>query len=266
MRAALVTEYRKLVTTRMWWILLACMAAAMVFLAAVLGFALTTEPAGGAAAGQPMSDVDVAHSLYSLAVSLGYAFPLIVGAMMVTGEFRHQTLTPTLLADPSRTRLLVAKLVTGLGAGLVFGVVGTAVSVATGAGVLAMRGHPTLVADDQVLRGIGLGIVAMALWAAVGVGFGAMLRNQVAAIVVILAFNQIVEPLLRIGLAQWTATAGIPRFLPGAAGDAAAGGSLSAAAGTSSLLSWWQGLLVLVGYAAVLTALGRWTTFRRDVT
>ena len=41
MRAALVTEYRKLVTTRLWWILLLAMAVYMAFLAAVLGWGVS---------------------------------------------------------------------------------------------------------------------------------------------------------------------------------------------------------------------------------
>ena len=41
MRAALVTEYRKLVTTRLWWILLLCMAVYMAFLSAVLGWGIS---------------------------------------------------------------------------------------------------------------------------------------------------------------------------------------------------------------------------------
>ena len=54
MRAALVTEYRKLVTTRLWWILLLCMVVYMAFLSAVLGWGISqgggmasTGPDGG---------------------------------------------------------------------------------------------------------------------------------------------------------------------------------------------------------------------------
>ena len=45
MRAALVTEYRKLVSTRLWWILLLAMVVYMAFLAAVLGWGISQ--AGG---------------------------------------------------------------------------------------------------------------------------------------------------------------------------------------------------------------------------
>ena len=41
MRAALVTEYRKLVTTRLWWILLLAMVVYMAFLSAVLGWGVS---------------------------------------------------------------------------------------------------------------------------------------------------------------------------------------------------------------------------------
>ena len=57
----------------------------------------------------------------------------------------------------------------------------------------------------------------------------------------------------------------VAAFLPGAAGDALAEGSIYSLMSPGSLLTWWQGALVLLGYAAVLTVVGRLTTFRRDL-
>ncbi|MGO7984167.1 hypothetical protein ACC691_40745, partial [Rhizobium johnstonii] len=36
--------------------------------------------------------------IYGFAVSVGYVFPVLLGALATTGEFRHETLTPTFLA------------------------------------------------------------------------------------------------------------------------------------------------------------------------
>jgi ABC-type transport system involved in multi-copper enzyme maturation permease subunit len=107
--------------------------------------------------------------------------------------------------------------------------------------------------------------VALVLWALVGVGFGSVLTNQVAAIVVLLAFTQFVEPILRLLLAQFDATEQLSKFLPGAAGEAIAGSSLYVSSGLAQLLVPWQGILVLLGYALVLVGIGRLTTFRRDI-
>ena len=273
MKAALVTEYRKLVTTRLWWVLLLCFAAYMVFLGAMMAFVMT-DPAqqGGMSGGlggdapPPMDAKTVARTVYTLAPSLGYVFPAIVGALSVTTEFRHKTLTPTFLAEPRRTTVLGAKLLASLPVGLLFGIVGTVSTVIGGAAVLAIKGEPTFLADASVLRSLGLCILVLAVWCMLGVGFGTALPNQVAAIVVLLAFTQFVEPLLRILLALSDTTAGIAKFLPGAAGEAATGGSFYASSGLGDLLPWGVGLAVLVAYGVGLSLLGRATTIARDVT
>lgn len=269
MRAALITEYRKLVSTRMWWVLAVVMAGYMLFLGAVMAFSLTfgADQAGSADIGTPalLDQAGVVTSVYTLAVALGYVFPVLVGAMSVTGEFRHQTITPTLLAEPRRTVVLGAKMLAGLPVGLVFGVLGTACTVAGGAAVFALMDADPMLTDPEVLRTIALSAVALTLWALVGVGFGSVLTNQVAAIVVLLAFTQFVEPILRVLLGLWESTAGISKFLPGAAGEAIAGGSLYASSGIAELLPSWQGAVVLLGYAVGFAAIGRLTRFRGDI-
>lgn len=271
MIAALRTEYRKLVTTRMWWVLLVVMAAYMAFLGGAMAFSFTvpgaTEPMNGGLAPAPLlSQEDVARTVYTLAPSLGYVFPVIMGALAVTGEFRHMTITPTFLTEPRRGVVLAAKLLASLPVGLAFGLVGTAATVGGGAPVLALRDHPTFWNDPAMLRTFGLSVLALTVWCMVGVGFGTVLTHQVAAIVVLLAFTQFVEPILRLVLGAVEPLSGISPWLPGAAGEAITGSSLYASSGLSTLLPWWQGLLVLVGYGLVLAAIGRWTTWRRDIT
>ena len=114
MNAALRTEYRKLVSTRLWWILLLSMAAYMAFLAAIMAFALTQDSAaltGGGPGGQPgtlLTPGAGARPIHNRASSLGRAFPVIVGGLAMTCEVRHHNITPTLLADPRLTALLTA--------------------------------------------------------------------------------------------------------------------------------------------------------------
>ncbi|WP_341359036.1 ABC transporter permease [Georgenia sp. M64] len=272
MRAALVTEYRKLVTTRLWWVLLASMAAYMAFLAGVMAFALVQDPesiggAPGAGPGAPMAPEQVAGTIYTLATSLGYVFPVVVGALSMTGEFRHQTITPSLLAEPRRTVLLGAKMLSCVVVGLLFGLVGTGATVGAGAATLALLGEPTYLSDPAVLRSAGLSVLALAVWTVVGVGFGTWLTNQVVVIVVLLAFTQFVEPVLRLVLGQFAWADGISKYLPGAAGEAITGSSFYADSGMAAgLLPSWAGLLVLLGYAVLFAVLGRLTSLRRDIT
>jgi ABC-type transport system involved in multi-copper enzyme maturation permease subunit len=274
MGAALRTEYRKLVTTRLWWVLLLAMVAYMAFLAAVLAYTLLQDPTAGAGSftgaepGQtpPLPPEVLASTVYTLATSLGYVFPVIVGALAMTGEFRHKTITPTLLAEPRRTVVLVAKMVSSIAVGLLFGVVGTAATVGAGAATLTLLGEETALSDADVLQSIGLSVLALTVWTMVGVGFGTLLTNQVAVIVVVLAFTQFVEPLLRLVLGQLDWTEGVSKYLPGAAGEAITGASFYASSGLGAdLLSSAQGLLVLLAYAVVFAALGRLLTLRRDI-
>ncbi|TPX04398.1 hypothetical protein FJ656_12100 [Schumannella luteola] len=164
--------------------------------------------------------------------------------------------------------MLGGKVGAGLIWGVVFGVVGVAASVGVGALVLQLTGvHPDLGSADNLAL-IARAAIAMALWAVVGVALGVLLPNQVAVIVVVLAFTQFLEPLLRLAANFWEWTAAIGRFLPGAATDALVGSSIYAliAGGAADALEWWQGGLVLGGYAVLFLAIGGLTTWRRDVT
>lgn len=262
------SEFRKFLSTRLWWIMAVTFAGYMVFLAAMMAFAFSADtnasvegPEGTlAAAGQ-----DIADAVYSLAPTMGYVFPLIVGAIGVSAEFRHQTITPTLLAEPRRTRLVIAKLLSIIPIGAVMGLIGTIAAWATGAGVLALTGTETFAFSTETLELLARSVVALTIWAMVGVGFGMALTNQVVSIVVVLGFTQFVEPILRTLLATNDDLAPVSKFLPGAAGEAIAGGSMYNLMTPTGTLDGWQGALVLAAYGIVFAVLGRLTTFRRDI-
>ena len=272
MTSALRSEVRKMATTRAWWITALVMFGYMLVLAAIMAgtFILGTRTSDSSGAilpgGTPVLDPrDIASSVYTLGVSLGYIFPAVLGVMAVTSEFRHRTITPTLLAEPRRTVVLSAKLVAVLPYAIVVALAGVAGTVLGGALTLAILGEPTFLTDSTMLRVILLSVIALVIWALVGVGIGSVLTNQIAAIVVLLVFTQFVEPLVRLLLAQFDATATLSKFLPGAAGEAIVGSSLYTSSGLAQLLQPWQGVLVLLTYALVFVIVGRLTTFRRDV-
>ena len=267
MKNALRTELRKITTTRTWWILALVMLGYMVVMSAIMAasfvFGMRAEPTSS----DPMvlDPQSIASSVYTLAVALGYIFPAVLGAMVVTSEFRHRTITMTLLAEPRRTLVLGSKLAAVLPFAVVVALAGVLGAVLGGATTLAVLGEPTFLGDPQMQKTIALSVAALVIWALVGVGFGSVLTNQVAVIVVLLVFTQFVEPLLRLLLAQFEATEMLSKFLPGAAGEAIAGSSLYVSSGLAELLSSWQGALVLLGYAVAFTVIGRLTTFRRDI-
>ncbi|WP_323793797.1 ABC transporter permease [Nocardioides sp.] len=264
MRSALVAEYRKLRSTRMWWILLLVMAGYLAFLAAVIAFSLNAEGAGTPGV-PPASGVQAASIVYSLINSIGYVFPLVVGSLMMTTEFRHGTVSQSWLVEPRRSVFLGAKLVAAVPLGLLYGVVAACAVVAGGAPVLAGIGEGAFLGEQDVVEVLVFGALVIAVWAVIGVAFGAVVTNQVAAIVVIIGFTQLVEPIARIGLGSVDALAPVAAYLPGAAADAVMGASFFVDAGGGELLSRGAGLAVLLAYALALGVLGRATTLRRDL-
>ncbi len=265
--AGVRAEISKVTSTRLWWILLVGMAGYMAFLAAVLGFSLVAGGSAGLsdAPVNALAPLDVALSVYTLAPTLGYVFPLILGALAMTSEVRHRTVTSTYLGQPRRGLVVLAKLIVQCALGALVGVAGVLATLATGATVFAIAGEPTMLGSSQVWASAGWSVVALAAWSVIGVGVGTLISNQVAAIVAILAFTQFVEPILRVALSAVGSLAEIAKFLPGAAAEALVGSSLYSASGMLDLLSRGQGGVVLLGYAAVLAVCGALTTVRRDV-
>jgi len=166
--------------------------------------------------------------------------------------------------------VLAAKTITMFAGGAGFGVVALLASVGVGAAAMNAFGVDPLLADAGTWALIGRTVLAMALWAIVGVGLGALVPSQVASVVIVLAFTQFVEPLLRFAsmFVEWTASIG--KFLPGAASDSLVGASVFTVAlppgATAATLDWWQGGLVLLVYAAAATIGGYVVSWKRDVT
>ncbi|WP_308466901.1 ABC transporter permease subunit [Rathayibacter soli] len=270
--AGLKAEFAKVLTTRMWWILAIVLFAYIALISGGLGAlfgAISTgkiTPRGGGGGGLPHFGA-LAPLIYSFATSVGYVFPVLLGALATTGEFRHQTLTPTFLTNPRREQVLEAKSLSSLVVGVAYGVVALLASVGAGSAALSIFGIDTALGDSNTWALFGRALIAMALWAAIGVGLGTLIPNQTAAIVIILAFTQFVEPLLRLAASFSDVTASIGKFLPGASSDALVGFSFfTIQTPDAQSLDWWQGGLVLLGYALILTVIGYYTTWRKDVT
>lgn len=261
---AIKAEFRKLFTTRMWWIL----ALVMLSYLAVLSFgmaSLFTLVGGDDLAG---AEREIAIMVYSLASPLGYVFPLLIGSLLFTGEYRHKTITSSLLVAPNRSVLLAAKLVVGLIVGALFGVVAVLAVVSASAPLFSMLGEGAYLGETQVLQMFLATVVVFMLWSMLGVALGGFIVNQIAAIVVILAVTQFIEPILSVGLMFWDAGAKFGRFLPGSAGGSVVGESfmgMDPGMATAETLTRVEGALVLLVYIAFFAILARIITLRRDV-
>src|SRR5690606_32494694 len=117
----------------------------------------------------------------------------------------------------------------------------------------------------DILVLLGMSVVVMTIWAVLGTAIGSVLTNQIAAIIVILAFTQFVEPIARIALGAWDLTSDVAKFLPGAAADAVLGASFYAQDASTDLLSRGAGAAVMLAYIVVFALIGRYVTLRRDI-
>ena len=269
--AATRSETTKVFSTTAWWILAIVLVVYVGSTAAGLAFVFGASASGdlpGATNTPPIPADGLAAVIYSIGGSVGYVFPLLIGTLMVTTEFRHQTLTPTFLATPKRGTVLWAKLVAGIVIGAMYGIIAVVSAAAPAAGILAGLGLDAELGSGDTWALFARSVLALMLWTLVGIGVGTLVRNQVVAIVLVLAFTQFVEPLLRLagGFVDWLAE--VTRFLPGAASDALIGASIYnvMGAGGGSILEWWHGGVVLLAYALVLLLIGHIASWTRDVT
>ena len=267
-------EIRKLTGTRAWW-LLSLVLFSYVVLIAVL-FAIMFSSIGdliGEQGGFALNSLASAQLVYSASTSFGYAIPLILGGLAVTAEVRHRTLVHTFAAEPRRGIVLLAKLSVLFVAGVLLGVVGLLASAGVGALTISLTGGDPMLGAPEVWGLFGRSLLTMGLWGAIGVGLGALVRSQAAVIIIALAFTQFVEPILRMVAGLWDWSAGIGRFLPGAAGDALTGTGLMSDLGsldptmemaTVPPLEPWAGGLVMLGYVVVLAGAAWLTRWRAD--
>ncbi|MGD9751936.1 MAG: ABC transporter permease [Acidimicrobiia bacterium] len=257
-------ELLKIRTTRAWWALLIGVALATAGFVALQGVIALLGPETTGAPTGDVQDPATVRAIYVAGIGTAYLFALALGVLSSSGEFRHHTITATLLAAPDRVRVVVAKAVAVAGYGLLYGAAAVVVGIAVGVPFVLGGGGAARLTSDGVPRSLVLAVLAVALWGLVGLGVGTLIRNQVVALVVTIGVAWIAEPLLAVGLNALDVGA-VARFLPSQATAALASPAATANGLTISLLPWWAGALVLLGYALAAGALGAVTTLRRDI-
>lgn len=179
---------------------------------------------------------------------------VILGIVSSAGEYAHNTIGHTFLVSPRRERVVAAKVVAGALTGLALALVGLATSFLLTAIWIAGKSLPSQLGSREVLLVVPGVLAAGAIAAVIGVGFGALLRRQTAAIVLTLVWLLVGEPLM--------GAAGVQRYAPGHVIAAV----VDAGRSSSELLHFWPGTLLALAYAAVLAALGTLTVQGSDIT
>jgi ABC-2 type transport system permease protein len=185
-------------------------------------------------------------------------FTLMLGVLSITTEFRNGSIASTLLVEPNRVRLLAAKLVAVIVAGALIGLLTSGIALILGAAILPGRDYSLGLSDSDVVELLAGTTAACAVMAMVGVGIGALVRSQTPAIVGILVYLFVVEPLLT--------------FLISGSEQYVLGSALSEITGTGDVsgiddpLGQIPGGLLLLGWAALFAVLGALAMQARDVT
>jgi ABC-2 type transport system permease protein len=232
-RVLLKAEILKLRTTRTF---LALVAAALVL--SLLVVVLT------AILGDNFTEKDV-KSLFT--ADFTGLFILLLGVMGMAGEWRHRTITGTVLAAPDRLRLLAAKVLAYAAAGAVLSLIVTLTIMLVGTIILSARGETTIGVGD-LADVFWRNLLVAALLGALGVCIGGLLRNQVVAIVGILLFAFVVEPTL-FGLAP-----DVAKFMPTQGAPSGIVHVDPFTDDTSNLLAPGVALLVMLGWIGLFFA------------
>jgi ABC-2 type transport system permease protein len=204
-----------------------------------------------------LSPHDNQIKVLGVGTAIGVLFASLQGAISMTGEIRHGLIRPTFLATPNRARVIGAKAAVSALAGVALGLLAETLTAGLAAAGLGARGiHNELTGGDYAQLVAG-GALAAGLFAAIGVGVGALVRNQVAALVGLCVWLLFVEPVLLGDVPS------VAKFAPGASAGAIAGAIQTQIA--SNLVAPALGVVLLVAYVAAASAAGSIATTRRDV-
>jgi ABC-type transport system involved in multi-copper enzyme maturation permease subunit len=294
-------ELLKLRTTNMWWIFLLC-SLAFTGLALLINieqarselntpeFVRSEPPAG-------MSDEDKAQflqdqqgeidriaqahtaaglakfavNIYTSGQFFGLLMVMLMAILLITNEFYHQTATATFLATPKRTRVIVAKLITGAAMALMFWLVSTVISVIAGALFFNAKGLSNSLGNWTAQQGLLLNLLVYALWAVFGIGIGVLIRSQIGATITAAVLYTVgtyaalaVLALIRAYLIKedWVLESAV--YIPPLASQHIIG-TLAGQVGDTHLPPRWAGTVVLVGWAVVLGTIGTLITRKRDI-
>ena len=241
-------EWLKLRTTQVWfWLLLASVAVSV--LAAVAGLA-----------SDDVRKPDGVATMFANANG-GLAVAFVLGILGITTEFRYQTFTPTVLGTPSRWAVVAAKLLTYALVGVGYAAIGIAVQLAIAAPWLSSNGIEFDLGGEVGTVLLGL-VVVFGLFAVMGVGVGALLRNQILAVSVGLVFllliNNVIGAIPGVRSAfPYTPEGAMIAILYPVGNNGPEGVDLLSTAG---------GVIVLLLWALIPAAAGAAISLNRDIT
>lgn len=198
------SEIHKLTTTRMPWafVLVLAVIASITATAIVFG----TDADGSKAF---ISTTDDQRSLLAFASNAMMVAGLF-GAIASAREYSHNTVVPTFLIAPRRTRTTLAQQGAIVLGGVILGVVGGAFTIAGAVIALAMIDRSFLLSSGDVTRLIAACAFAGGMGALLGAGVGELVRNAGGAVVAAVLLLLVIPPVavqLSPDVASWVPSA-----------------------------------------------------------
>jgi ABC-2 type transport system permease protein len=283
MTRLLRSELLKIRTTNTWWLfglgsilmtglaLLANCYQAHIYLNEKLTI---PSDASAAQAQQLRENYEAQHQVITQAANIftsgqffGCLFVALLGVLLITNEYQHQTATTTYLTTPHRTKVVAGKLITAMLFAAFFWAVTTAIDLVVGSIFLKSEGVSSHLGDWVVNRAILLNLMAYAIWAVFGLGFGALIRSQIGATITLTALylvGQQVAAVVFFLLKQWIKKDWIDTLqviVPSTASQI----MLSPVKLFANSPPQWVGAVVLIGYGAVAGLVGTMILRKRDV-
>ena len=223
--------------------------------------------AAAAQARTPSGTAAIAASMITSGDFLTALFAILLGVHIAANEFAQRTATVTFLTVPRRGRVVAAKVAAAACAGAVFWLAATLLN-GIGTGVFLRTEHLSgALTGVTAARSAGMALPVYVLSAVAGVGLGALIRSQLAAVITAIAayaggfaLVELVSHLV-YDLARQGWVLGLPVAAP----------PLADIVMTSSGSAFphapppWTGAAVMAGYALALAAAGTAAIRARDV-
>jgi ABC-2 type transport system permease protein len=282
-------EFRKILTTKLWWALM--IPTVLLALGWALGSGWLATQFVDALGGpefrelQQIVGVDSSEwilSVFAMARSINIAtiFPLIFGGLAISSEISNKTITTTFLTAQNRTAALTAKMITYIAWGAIYGL---AIVISVSIGVFLTTDADRLPGAGAWLAMAAVGVLASILMTMFGIGIGALVRSVPGTVVLLVLYFLILENGAHLLLSGQQPD--LIGFLPngsinGLTGSVAADIFLSAAsavpdevdfiarsmAGALGAQAWHLSGLIFLGWAALAFGGGWLVTQKRDIT
>jgi hypothetical protein len=246
------SEVLKIRSTQVWfWMVL--LAAAFTALGTI-GMVVTAINAHDS--GEPVNY----YALFTQSEAAGVAL-LVLGLLGLTTEFRHKTITPTLLATPNRWLLLAGKAASYAVFAVLYALVCVLLNFAIAIIWLSAVDVPVEFSQG-VPGGVAKAFGSLVLTGIFGLGLGAVIRNQAAAMVFGIVYFFILDtalnytPWVRKGYA-YTPGGAVKAFL--------SNGEVENMPSDVHLLAPAAGGLLFLAWALALLVIGGRISLRRDI-